>query len=182
MITIEITPEWRVRARAEFDVPLSAPRVWGQMRDWKRFLTIDPLHARARVTGAGANGSPLGARVVIEHRLLGAGPDRIGRVLKWREGRGFAISDLSRRGPRVGFPHVCAYDVAPGGPRRSRITFRATGRWTAVRWPRAAVRLWLWWVLRSTQRRIEADMTRLLRWAARSERERAVRSSRDRFS
>ena len=88
--------------------------------------------------------------------MFGLGPDRIGRVLKWQEGRGYVVSDLSSRGMRVGFPHVCSIDVAPLGEHTSRLTIGARGRWTATWWPRPLVRLWLWWVLRSTEGRVMA--------------------------
>ncbi len=49
---IVVDDRWRVDATACLDVPLSASAVWGQMRDFQRFLTLDPLHRRVRVAGA----------------------------------------------------------------------------------------------------------------------------------
>ena len=55
------------------------------------------------------------ARYVDDGRLAGYQllVTRRGRVCWWREGVGFAVSDLSMRGGRVGFPHVCGYRVRP---------------------------------------------------------------------
>jgi hypothetical protein len=155
---------WRVQARAAVELPLPAPVVWGQMRDLARFLTVDPLHARVLVApsadpGRGWRGIPL----VIEHRLAGFGPDRVGRVLTWHEGIGYSISDLSRRGPRCGFPHVCTYHLQPSAAGCT-LTVSARGLWTARFLPRWAVRLWLWWVLGSTTGHIRREMLAFARW------------------
>ena len=154
---------WRVDASHVVDLPMSASAVWGQMRDLRRFITIDPLHQRVRVEQCtAARAIPRqGDALVIEHRLLGIGVDRISRVLRWREGRGYAVSDLSKRGVHVGFPHVCVYDVQPTGERTARLTIAARGRWTATFLPRALVKLWLWWIMRSTAARIEAELLSL---------------------
>lgn len=167
---IAIDKSWRINASRTIDLPLSASMVWGQMRDLRRFITLDPLHARvvmqpaiihpARPASAGLaaqhcnqpRSCPLGSALIIEHRCLGIGPDRIGRVLRWREGQGYAISDLSQLGVRVGFPHVCLYQLHPINDRACRLTVAARGRWTARWLPRCAVKLWLHWVLRRNHR------------------------------
>lgn len=160
----------RVRARCELRVPLPASAVWGQMRDFRRFLTLDPLHVRVEeVRGSEPRGEhwPRGAEFLIEHRLLGLGAVRRGRVLSWKEGRGFAISDLSNRGARKSFPHVCTYEVVPEGEHASRLILGAAGRWTA-RWvPRPLVRAWLWWVLKSTELHIQTELRAVSRRSAR---------------
>ncbi len=69
-------------------------------------------------------------------------------------GRGYVVSDLSRRGVRVGFPHVCSYTVRPRGERACRLYIGARGRWTATRAPRPLDRAWLWRVLRATEARV----------------------------
>lgn len=151
---------WRVNASHSFELPLPATTVWGQMRDIRRFITLDPLHKHAHF-GDRSTKSAMprqGDALVLEHRLLGIGPDRVGRLLRWSEGSGYAISDLSRRGPRVGFPHVCMYEVQPLDEHKSQLTVAARGRWTATWLPRWMIRCWLWWILRSTALRIEREL------------------------
>lgn len=168
---IEIDDRWRVRARCDADMPVSASEMWGQMRDWMRFIRIDPLHASVRLVSRPTSGdpwSPKGSRFVIGHRLLGIGPDRIGRILRWREGRGFAFSDLSQRGVRVGFPHVCGYELKPMSESRCCLTISARGRWTARWLPRWIVRLWMRWVLVETRECLRREMNQFSAWLARS--------------
>lgn len=151
---IVVDRAWRVKASEQIELPMRASRAWGQMRDMREFLTIDPLHAKVRFDPPEAHVPRVGTPIVIEHRFLGLGPDRIGRVLRWREGSGFVVSDLSRRGMKVGFPHICAYAVEPISDHRCRLTMTARGRWTATFLPRWVVRLWMWWVMSSTRQRI----------------------------
>lgn len=165
-MTITIDHRWRVRAEASFDLPVSAGAAWGQMRDWRRFLTIDPLHARLDDIRSPAKPSPAGTTFLLRHRLLGVGPTRRGRLLSWHEGRGYAISDLSRRPGRVGFPHVCTYAVESIDADRCRVTLGARGLWTATRGPRWLVRLWLAWVLRATESRVRAEFDAYAAWLA----------------
>lgn len=162
---IEIDDRWRVTAADSLEIPLPAPTLWGQMRDIRSFLAMDPLHARVRFVDVPRGQLPrTGDRLVLEHRLLGVGVNRIGRLLKWREGRGYAISDLSRRGMRVGFPHVCMYEVDSIAEDRSRLTIAVRGRWTAQRLPRWMVRLWIAWVLAATRARLQREMAAFARW------------------
>ncbi len=139
----------RVRVEGSVDVPLAADDVWRRMAHAEQFLCMDPLHREVRAVGGERIGP--GSAIVIKHRLLGVGPDRVGRMLRWREGRGYVFSDLSARGLRTGFPHVCSYDVAPLGPKASRVTIGARGRWTTAWTPRWLIKAWLWWVVRSTE-------------------------------
>lgn len=176
MMRIVVDDRWRVDATACLDVPLAASAVWGQMRDLQRFLTIDPLHRQVRVAGTAlstrrsATGAevteapiPVGTPLVIEHRLFGIGVNRRSRLLLWREGRGFAVSDLSNRGDHTGFPHVCIYEVRPLTDRSARLTIAARGRWTATWIPRWLVRLWLAWVLASTLSNVRVEFRRFAR-------------------
>lgn len=160
-----IDVSWRVTASHDVEIPLSDVTVWGQMRDYMRFLTLDPLHVKVSRVESGA-ASPRGDRLVISHRLLGLGPDRVGRVLTWREGKGYAISDISRAGRRRGFPHVCTYEIRSRSPKRTVLRIGARGRWTATWMPRWAARMWLWWVLRATGAHIEMEFARLVAWRA----------------
>jgi hypothetical protein len=167
-VRIIIDQSGRVSASATIDLPLPASTVWGQMRDFRRFITVDPLHRAVRTRTNGPGGpSPVGTTLVIPHRVLGLGPDRVGRILRWTEGSGFVFSDLSRRGANRGFPHVCAYEVAAAAPGCSRLTVWARGRWTAALIPRWAARLWIAWVMRATEARLVAEFTALARWQRR---------------
>lgn len=162
---IEIDHRWRVVAADSLDIDLPACVVWGQMRDIRGFLAKDPLHVNVRFVDRPPGRLPQpGDRLVIQHRLLGVSVDRIGRLLKWREGRGYVISDLSRRGVRVGFPHVCMYEVHSTADDRSQLTFAVRGRWTARWLPRWLVRLWLAWVLAATRARVQREMAAFARW------------------
>ncbi len=156
MIRVEPHRRWRVNATKTIDLPLPASVVWGQMRDLRRFITMDPLHAKVRDEVPTGRAIPaVGTRLVIEHRLAGLRVHRRSRLLRWREGRGYAVSDLSRRGNHVGFPHICEYEIMPVTERSSRLRLSARGRWTATWMPVWLVRLWLLWVMRATGLRVE---------------------------
>ena len=173
---IELDARWRVRASCEVELPLNARAMWNLMRDFAAFCRVDPLHRLVRfpVDPGDDEGTtrseaivpypPRGANIVICHRLFGVGPDRIGRVLRWREGIGFAFSDLSQRGVRVGFPHVCSYDLTALRTDRCVLSIGACGVWTARRWPRWLVRWWLRYVLLETARMIRLHVNRDARW------------------
>jgi hypothetical protein len=161
-MNLVVDDRWRVCASHSLDVPLSPGAVWGQMRDLRHFITIDPLHARVRFTDGAPGSVPRrGTRLLIEHRLAGVGPDRVGRVLWWEEGRGYAVSDLSKRGVRVGFPHICRYEVAQRPDGGARLSITARGRWTATWLPRPIVKLWLAWVMFNTGWRLSAHFSAL---------------------
>jgi hypothetical protein len=164
MIHISINSRWRVHAVSRLPLPLPAGAVWGQMRDVRRFLTVDPLHVSVEFPGLSSALPEPGAPLTIRHRLLGIGVTRVGRLLTWREGRGYAVSDLSRAGARRGFPHVCAFEVTPVGPAESILSTSARGVWTATWIPRPLVYLWLWWVLAATEVHVKRDMKRFTRW------------------
>ncbi len=168
---IEIDDRWYVDASIDVPLEMAASTAWGQMRDFQTFITIDPLHRRVRLVdrerllispaASAIESSPRGAQIVIEHRFCGIGPDRVGRIVHWREGRGFAFSDLSRRGERVGFPHVCGYELSAIDASRCTLTISARGRWTARWLPRFVAKYWLAWVLCETAGRVQHAMRRL---------------------
>lgn len=157
MIQINVRDRGRVDASVTVEVPLAASTVWGQMRDITSFVTIDPLHHRLRLEQAddAPFPPPAGVAIVLEHRLFGIGPDRIGRLLRWREGEGYALSDLSKRGVTQGFPHICTYNVEPVDAQSSRVRVGARGRWTATWMPRWMIHAWLRWVLTHTEWHLE---------------------------
>lgn len=133
----------RVDCSASVPLDLPAGSVWGQLRDFRRYASHDFFHHEVRVEG----GVPRrGARLQLSHRFGCFRVERVGRILLWREGEGFAFSDLSRRGRGRGFPHVLILHVQPVGPTRSTLHLRVRGRWTAGWVPLLARRAWLSWV------------------------------------
>jgi hypothetical protein len=146
----------RVRLALELVVPRPRAEVWALVANAPRFLCIDPFHARVVVLDP-----PLrpGASLALEHRAFGVRLWRFGRLLRWDEGRGYAFSDLSARGPRCGFPHVFFVTVtpAPGPAAATVVRIEVRGRWTA-RWVPVWLRIsWLQFVA--------GDHARLLRVA-----------------
>ena len=157
MITIELNSQFRVRASASVEVPLAASAVWGQMRDFAWFTTLDPFHARMRVMSPELR---VGARLVIEHRFLGIGINRVGRVLRWVDGSEYCFSDLSARGIRVGFPHVYQYQVRPLDDGTSCIRVTVRGHWTMRGLPCGLIKLWLRFVMAHLAARIRIAMSK----------------------
>jgi hypothetical protein len=161
---VSVDRSWRVRGESALELNLPAASIWGQMRDWRRFLLIDPFHeALSDVTPDPRSHSVRGTRFRIHHRFCFVGPKRAGRVLVWREGREIAISDLSMRGPLKGFPHICTYRVEPMGDG-SRLTLGVRGVWTA-RWiPRPVVVCWIGLVLLATHAKLNEELAAFMRW------------------
>jgi hypothetical protein len=138
----------RIFLQIELDVPLAQSEAWRRVADVERFLCIDPFHTRVVVRGARP---AAGVGLALEHRAFGARLWRVGRWLTWREGHGYAFSDLSRRNRQQGFPHVFFVDVAPlaaaGGVNAwSRVTMTVRGKWTAPIPSRVGM-LWLRYVV-----------------------------------
>lgn len=133
----------RIRCEAALPFDLPAACVWGQARDFARFAAHDYFHRNVRVEG----GVPCqGARLQLAHQYAGIRTERIGRILRWREGEGYAFSDLSRRGVRVGFPHVFRLQIEPVDDQRCLVHLTVRGLWTS-RWiPVPCRRMWLAWV------------------------------------
>src|SRR5688572_23941654 len=110
MITLRMRPTGHVDLVGTIDLPLTAAAVWGRMRDFARFTTLDPFHDEVLADGPARRA---GTAIVIRHRFAGVRVDRIGRILRWAEGAGYSFSDMSKRGRRVGFPHVFIYGLCP---------------------------------------------------------------------
>jgi hypothetical protein len=141
----------------ELEVPRSPAAVWALVKDFRRFVCVDPFHQRVIVLGPVLKP---GVELVLEHCAFGIWFRRFGRLLRWQEGQGYAFSDLSARGPSQGFPHAFFVTVAPAGPgqtEQTRLTVRVRGKWTA-----RLVPLWLgqWWL-----RYVCSEHARLLRAA-----------------
>jgi hypothetical protein len=142
-VTIRASRDGRVTCRAAIPLALPAGSVWGQVRDFRRYASHDYFHRDVRVGG----GVPrAGAPLRLTHCFACFRVERVGRILRWREGAGFAFSDLSRRGPRAGFPHVFALRIESAGDGRSTLHLSVRGRWTAGWVPLFARRIWLAWM------------------------------------
>lgn len=132
----------RVHCQATIPLALSIGSAWGQLRDFRRYASHDYFHAAIHVSGIPRQG----AHLRLLHRYGCFHVERIGRILRWREGEGFAFSDLSHRGPRSGFPHMLSLRLEPMGDNRSLLHIAVRGQWT-TRWiPIVVRRLWLGWV------------------------------------
>jgi hypothetical protein len=136
----------QVRADIQLTVARSAEELWEIVRDLPTFLTIDPFHESVTLM---RDQPAVGVDVVLAHNAFGRRFFRFGRIVAWREKVRYTLSDLSARGPRVGFPHVfivqietldgTVRDAAPN----SQLTIRIRGRWTS-RW----IPTWIgrWWI------------------------------------
>ncbi len=156
MTSVKLSRNARVQVTATVHVPLSLHLVWGRMRDFAWFTTLDPFHARVRVLAPHCR---VGAGLIIDHRFLFIRIVRVGRILRWVEGAGYCFSDLSARGARRGFPHIYSYQVYALNEHASCIEVSVTGRWTANRLPRWLTKLWLRFVMAHAAARIRIAMT-----------------------
>ena len=124
-------------------LPFAPAYIWAFVSDLDRFFLVDPFHDKIHRDGRD---------LVIEHCILGLRFDRVGRILHWHEGKGYAFSDLSARGPRVGFPHVFFITVAADGT----LEIRVRGKWTARWMTRPLASAWLRYVAREHARLVRA--------------------------
>jgi hypothetical protein len=141
---VRVDRSWRVLLQHRFEVPLSREALWCEISDLERYARLDFFH-RAVVLDAGEPAQGVALR--LDHGGLGLGVSRVGRILRWDPGRGWAFSDLSRHDPLRGFPHVYEARILPVDREISVLELRITGRWTARWLPRPLVRLWLGWIL-----------------------------------
>jgi hypothetical protein len=163
VIRIRIFRSHRVDCRATVHVPLSASIVWGQIRDFPRFACQEMFHAEMHIAGdIPRQGAPL----QMIHRFLVFHVRRRGRICRWREGHGFAFSDLSLspRTPRRGFPHIFSYLLKEISPAHCDVQIRVAGLWTA-RWiPRPLAWLWLRWVMQFAAQNVENELMLYRLW------------------
>jgi hypothetical protein len=160
---IHVCPRGRVECRAAIELPVPSARAWGQLRDFTRFASHDYFYARVEVEG---DVPRTGATLRLTHRYLLPRVHRVGRILRWREwndahplaSAGYSFSDLSRRGPRCGFPHVFSYYLRAAGPSACRLEIVVRGLWTARAVPWWAVRVWLWWVFAHVVNSVRNDL------------------------
>ena len=130
----------RVRLEHAVDLPLPAAAAWNELADLERFACLEFFHRSLWIDG----GRPrAGAAIRLRHGVPGLAFDRCGRILRWQPGRGWSFSDLSRRGARLGFPHVFDARLTPTGAASCRLVLRVTGLWTLRLLPRPLALLWL---------------------------------------
>jgi hypothetical protein len=157
MTRVRIRRSRGVVCRAALRLPISPQSVWGQLRDFSRYAQQGVFHADIRIAG---DAPKAGAELTMSHHLAGIAVMRVGKILWWREGVGYSFSDLSRRGPRHGFPHVFSYRIKPHPrkPDACTLIILVRGKWTA-RWiPRPLAWLWLQWVFSRVVRNVDNSM------------------------
>jgi hypothetical protein len=152
MIRVTVGRRGRVECFARLELPLSAGRAWGQLRDFRTFAAQDFFHTGVRVRG---DVPRAGAAIEIPHQFGPFRVTRVGRILSWEEGSGYSFSDLSRRRPRAAFPHAYRYEVNSLDAARCCLDVSIRGRWTLRILPRWLVRLWLAWVFSHIVRSVE---------------------------
>ena len=127
----------------ELEIPLAASEVWRRIARAQEFLCLDPFHCRVVLLSPRLTA---GAELRIDHLIMGISIARFGRILYWNEEEGYALSDLSGRGKRRGFPHVFFIRVTPMGQQGCRLTVEVRGRWTTPFVPARIGMYWLRWV------------------------------------
>ena len=128
-----------IKAKIVIATNLSQAQLWRRIRRLEDFLTIDPFHEQVTLM---RDQPAQGVDVVLHHNAFGRRFPRFGRILWWREGEGFAISDLSSRNPHAGFPHVFTYHIESSGDTAS-LHIDITGRWTSRLVPTWLGRIWI---------------------------------------
>lgn len=145
-----------IAIRIEIATPLSPAQLWRRISDLPQFLTIDPFHEQVTLT---RDRPAAGVQLVLWHNAFGRRFHRFGRILRWREGEGYAFSDLSAHGKRVGFPHVFIVSIKlrGRGETQTQLVVEVKGRWNSRFTPVWIGRLWI--------RLVCLDHARLLRRA-----------------
>jgi|SRR5665213_2400422 len=156
-----MTREGRVICDATIEIPMSAARAWGQLRDFTRYACTDPFHVDLRIEGSIPRA---GAALTLYHSYVGIRIRRTGRILVWREGTQFSFSDLSLSGPRHGFPHVMTCCVNAVDDQHCAVNIKVQGRWSNRRIPGFLARLWLRWVFGQFQHGIENELLKYHLW------------------
>lgn len=149
MTRVRLSSRWAVEADTCVRIEAGEASVWAVMRRFSQFIAADPYHTRV-TDEAGARLDELPARgtaLRIGHGIGFTWFDRVGTLVRVVPGRGFAFTDLSRRGRAVGFAHVYAYTLKPVEEHACELRLMVRGRWSARWLPRWAVKMWLWWVM-----------------------------------
>lgn len=143
MIDVRLGPRFNVDLVVRCEHDLSTRDAWACVSNFEEIACLDFFHAGVELEPPRAQA---GASLRIRHHWCGVEFVRVGRILYWNEGRGYAFSDLSRRTPQLGFPHVYHIGLNSDGGSRSTVTVRVRGRWTARALPRLLIRAWLGWI------------------------------------
>ena len=107
MSRVRVTRRWRVNCDATLQMPMSAARTWGQLRDFERYACADPFHVDLKMDG---NIPRAGAALTLYHQYIGIRIRRIGRILIWR-GSQFSVQRSLAERPA---PRLPACDELPG--------------------------------------------------------------------
>lgn len=154
---LEISPPWptspnnrasvdcsgrgrKMHATIRVETTCSPDELWQRLRDVSTILTIDPFHEAVTLM---RDPPAAGVDVVLHHNAFGRRFDRFGRILWWREGEGFAVSDLSSRGDDRGFPHIFEYRIEHDTDGKTALHVIVTGRWTSRFVPAVLGRWWI---------------------------------------
>ena len=140
----------------EIDTARPSEEVWAMLADLPRFVTIDPMHDRVIVQGTELKP---GVELTIEHMVFGLTFLRFGKLLTWRDGRGYSFSDLSPKGALGIFPHVFDFAVEPVEAGGSRLTVSIRGKWTSRWLPRRLALFWIGYVSREHARMLRAALS-----------------------
>jgi len=151
----------RVSFRIELEVNRSIAEVWDLVADFAEFVTIDPFHSRVILLGPELRP---GVEMAMEHRAFGLRFLRFGRLLTWREGRGYSFSDLSGKieGPGF-FPHIFDFSIEPASNGRqgsSRLIVSIRGKWTTRGLPRWVGLCWFRLVCQEHARLLKGALER----------------------
>ena len=138
-----------VNVLIEIEVARPIEELWTMLADFPRFVTIDPLHTRIVVQ---ATELKPGVELTIEHVVFGLTFLRHGKLLTWRDGRGYSFSDLSVKGALGIFPHVFDFAIEPIDGAGSRLTVSVRGKWTTRWFPRWLGLRWIGYVSREHAR------------------------------
>jgi hypothetical protein len=127
----------------EVPTRLTPQQLWRRISDLPRFLTIDPFHERVTVM---RSTPAAGVDLVLDHNAFGLRLRRVGRIVRWREGESYSVSDLSRRDAHDGFPHVFTFRIGPSNAAHRKgavLHVEIRGTWTSRVIPMWLARLWL---------------------------------------
>ena len=104
---------------------------------------VDPFHISIDL-----NESQIqqGTLFQLIHQAFGMRFHRVGRILKWQEGYGYAFSDLSPASPHGLFPHVFFVSVTPVAENVTCLKVQVRGKWMRKYAPRILIQLWLKYV------------------------------------
>lgn len=156
MISIRITPNYRVDCKAAIELGEPVSVIWRRLLPWNIASTWDPFHWRIlQLDGP----NQLGGRIILDHRYGPICITRVGRLMRFNEEEGFAFSDLSTRDAQQSFPHSYSYDLEETATGGTRVVIRVRGRWT-LRIGRTLVWLWLWWVMIQLRQQVRNNLIR----------------------